>query len=183
MSSIKAIETVYNGYRFRSRLEARYAVMFDTLGIKYEYEKEGYDLGELGLYLPDFWIAEFGCFAEVKPTSFNFEQFSKCYQLPHACILLEGTPAIRYYCVTNSRWTAEGMWTLEEAYEKYLQKECYNWTDIVHSVHKDHLWFELCENNGQIEIDASLYGMDDPWNKCVSKARSARFEFGESGIQ
>ena len=28
---IKAIETVYNGYRFRSRLEARWAVFFDAL--------------------------------------------------------------------------------------------------------------------------------------------------------
>jgi len=53
---IKAIETMYNGYRFRSRLEARWAVFFDELSIKYEYEKEGYDLGELGYYLPDFWL-------------------------------------------------------------------------------------------------------------------------------
>ena len=44
---IKPIETVYNGYRFRSRLEARWAVFFDQLGIKNEYEKEGFDLGEL----------------------------------------------------------------------------------------------------------------------------------------
>ena len=40
---IKAIETVYNGYRFRSRVEARWAVFFDTLGVPYEYEKEGFD--------------------------------------------------------------------------------------------------------------------------------------------
>ena len=53
---IKAIETVYKGYRFRSRLEARWAVFFDALGIEWEYEKEGYDLGELGWYLPDFEI-------------------------------------------------------------------------------------------------------------------------------
>ena len=42
MAEIKAIETIYNGYRFRSRLEARWAVFFDEIGIKYEYEKEGY---------------------------------------------------------------------------------------------------------------------------------------------
>ena len=29
MSDIKAIETYYKGYRFRSRLEARWAVFFD----------------------------------------------------------------------------------------------------------------------------------------------------------
>lgn len=37
---IKAIETVYNGYRFRSRLEARWAVFFDEMGVQYEYEAE-----------------------------------------------------------------------------------------------------------------------------------------------
>ena len=41
---IKAIPTKYNGYTFRSRQEARWAVFFDHLGIEYEYEKEGFDL-------------------------------------------------------------------------------------------------------------------------------------------
>ncbi|HEX6827105.1 MAG TPA: hypothetical protein VF077_12380 [Nitrospiraceae bacterium] len=41
---IKAIETQYNGYRFRSRLEARWAIFFDIAGIAYHYEPEGYDL-------------------------------------------------------------------------------------------------------------------------------------------
>lgn len=54
--NIKAIETVYKGYRFRSRLEARWAVFFDALGIVWKYEHEGYDLGKLGWYLPDFEI-------------------------------------------------------------------------------------------------------------------------------
>lgn len=53
---IKAIETTYRGYRFRSRLEARWAVFFDALGLKWEYEPEGFDLGEAGWYLPDFRI-------------------------------------------------------------------------------------------------------------------------------
>ena len=52
---IRAIETKYNGYRFRSRLEARWAVFFDSLRIEYEYEKEGYELPS-GRYLPDFWL-------------------------------------------------------------------------------------------------------------------------------
>lgn len=41
---MKAIETIYNGYRFRSRLEARWAIFFDELKIKYQYELEGYEL-------------------------------------------------------------------------------------------------------------------------------------------
>lgn len=57
---IKAIETVYNGYRFRSRLEARWAVFFDALGVDYEYEPEGFDLGDGTRYLPDFKIKCWG---------------------------------------------------------------------------------------------------------------------------
>lgn len=64
---LKAIETIHNGYRFRSRLEARWAVFFDSIGIQYEYEKEGYDLGDLGWYLPDFWLPDFKVYVEIKP--------------------------------------------------------------------------------------------------------------------
>jgi hypothetical protein len=63
---IKPIETRYKGYRFRSRLEARWAVFFDALGVKWEYEPEGYDLGEAGWYLPDFWLPDFDCWIEIK---------------------------------------------------------------------------------------------------------------------
>ena len=52
---IKAIETKYKGYRFRSRLEARWAVFFDKLGCRWEYEPEGFDLNGVW-YLPDFKV-------------------------------------------------------------------------------------------------------------------------------
>lgn len=63
---IKPIETPYKGYRFRSRLEARWAVFFDALNIKWEYEKEGFDLGDGDYYLPDFWLPELSLWYEVK---------------------------------------------------------------------------------------------------------------------
>ena len=65
MGEIKAIETVYNGYRFRSRLEARWAVFFDSLGIKWVYEPEGIDIGGT-YYLPDFYLPDCKQFFEVK---------------------------------------------------------------------------------------------------------------------
>lgn len=92
-TTIQAIETHYNGYRFRSRLEARWAVFFDAFGVKYLYEYEGYSLppyewswgGERPadvsdeeeaklradaatelFYLPDFWLPERQFFVEVK---------------------------------------------------------------------------------------------------------------------
>jgi hypothetical protein len=79
MSEIKAIETRYKGCRFRSRLEARWAVFFDALGVKWEYEKEGFDLGEAGYYLPDFWLPDHG-YIEVKgnPNEFTEDEDRKC---------------------------------------------------------------------------------------------------------
>lgn len=71
MSDIKAIETRYNGHRFRSRLEARWAVTFDHLGIKYLYELEGFKLAGGLCYLPDFYLPDMGLYVELKPTS-NF---------------------------------------------------------------------------------------------------------------
>jgi hypothetical protein len=41
---LKPIETHYLGCRFRSRLEARWAVFFEALGIKWWYEPEGFSL-------------------------------------------------------------------------------------------------------------------------------------------
>ena len=73
---IKPIETHYNGYRFRSRLEARWAVFFDAAGIKYEYEPEGFEVdfarknGKIDRfrYLPDFYLPDFDYYVEGKPS-------------------------------------------------------------------------------------------------------------------
>lgn len=73
--SIKAITTTYKGYRFRSRLEARWAVFYDALGVKWEYEKEGYDLGEGNLYLPDFYLPDLKLWIEIKPCDPSDREF------------------------------------------------------------------------------------------------------------
>ena len=51
--SIKAIETKYNGFRFRSRLEARWAIFFDMIGLKYEYEIEWFEIKAKPLFYRD----------------------------------------------------------------------------------------------------------------------------------
>lgn len=66
MTDARVIETVYRGYRFRSRLEARWAVFFDALGLPFEYEKEGFDLGDGTWYLPDFWLPALKLWVEIK---------------------------------------------------------------------------------------------------------------------
>ena len=79
MERIKAIETNYNGHLFRSRLEARWAMLLDIIGVEYLYENEGYELEQLGRgmvdtgttiqYLPDFYLPVAECFLEIKPNA------------------------------------------------------------------------------------------------------------------
>ena len=77
---IQAIETTFNGYRFRSRLEARWAVFMSELGVNYEYEKEGFELAENSWYLPDFWLPEMASWLEIKgqqPTTDEQQKYEK----------------------------------------------------------------------------------------------------------
>lgn len=48
---MNAIETTYRGYKFRSRLEAKWANVFDQLGWPWEYEPI-----DLNGYIPDFFV-------------------------------------------------------------------------------------------------------------------------------
>jgi hypothetical protein len=71
---------LYKGHRFRSRLEARWAVFLDAIRVDWDYEKQGYDLNGRW-YLPDFWVPYppmkddgWGFWIEIKPTSLTEEQ-------------------------------------------------------------------------------------------------------------
>jgi len=108
------IKTEYNGQLYRSRLEARWAVFFDSLGIKHEYEPEGYDLGiinrdsklkkkeaeywgidqerldSLGYYLPDFWLPWQQEFIEIKPAIYDeFNNVTSHFQWPDDTAMLK----------------------------------------------------------------------------------------------
>ena len=63
--TITAIETSYQGCRFRSRLEARWAVFFDRAGVAWQYEPQGFAIGGRP-YLPDFLLPDSGTWVEVK---------------------------------------------------------------------------------------------------------------------
>lgn len=62
---VSAFPTIYRGIRFRSRLEARWAAVFNVLGWPWRYEPPEIDLH---YYIPDF-ILDWPCpmLVEVKP--------------------------------------------------------------------------------------------------------------------
>lgn len=68
-----ARQTFYNGTLFKSQLEAKWAVFFDTLNIEWVYEPcviehtDVYTNRKL-CYKPDFYLPRLGLYVEVKPT-------------------------------------------------------------------------------------------------------------------
>jgi len=190
---IKAIETPYKGYRFRSRLEARWAVFLDAAQIKWEYEKEGYEL-PAGWYLPDFWIPakstqyeNAGYWLEVKGTCPTKEEQYKCIELAdttgHTTLLVwgdicaEGLQSFTYsagYPVGSFMRLPPKLRSLRNricAHIASRENKCPPppgfsfWTQAQLAVHL-----------------AGAQGQDVDWDDItpVMAARSARFEHGES---
>lgn len=150
---MKAIQTRYAGCHFRSRLEARYAVLFDTLKIKWDYEPEGFELGASGRYLPDFWLhipdkPGWGYWIEIKREEPSPAEIRKlayvCRESKHHGWFFYGTPGTGFA------------------------------VSVPKPVPTDLFWA------APIRVCAS-----DPSparvGAAIDAARSARFEFGESG--
>jgi hypothetical protein len=94
---MKPIETKYNGLRFRSRLEARWAVFFDRLNLKYQYEPEAYVIDGIN-YLPDFYLPELNLFIEIKPIDPPGEELEKiiAFSRHKEILLLVGSPYAKF---------------------------------------------------------------------------------------
>lgn len=96
---MKAIQTVYKGYKFRSRLEARWAVFFDALGLDWEYEPEGYELPDGTWYLPDFFIPSANAWIEIKAGEATESELEKIHHLTEIsgvlhCLIATGDIAL-----------------------------------------------------------------------------------------
>lgn len=98
--ALKAIDTPYRGRLFRSRLEARWAVFYDALAVRWEYEREGYKLPGRIRYLPDFkfWTPQ-GNYRWLEIKSWNvtsdpkFDAFCKALEYSNeSATLVSGTP-------------------------------------------------------------------------------------------
>lgn len=144
-SAFRALPTAYNGYRFRSRLEARWAVFFDALGLAYRYEPEGFSLPPCRradcwahgtaagpvrqeerafAYLPDFYLPTLATWVEIKPAAPSEEELEKLMRLHchtgQAAVLLAGDCAD-----TNS-------YDRPPAYVGYVPgDESYLWTQCI----------------------------------------------------
>ena len=109
---IKALNTNYKGYRFRSRLEARWAVFLDRMKIRYSYEPVGVELPSGLCYLPDFYLPDFNMFIEVKgplvgeKDTQKIIEFVKESRVP--VILLDSDPDMSMYSTITPSEEDEG---------------------------------------------------------------------------
>jgi hypothetical protein len=178
---IKAIETRYKGYRFRSRTETRWAVFFDSLGIKWEYEKEGYELS-CGRYLPDFWLTEWEIWCEVKGKTATMDEIAKCQELrnksSHAVLCLESPiskgPYSLYAFDTTDSGGGSSDWAIEWGHD---QDGCADIYVVDHLRSDRQIWRSENFDNECLSI-AECYG-DSCILRAITAARSARFEFNE----
>lgn len=195
-NSIAAIQTPYNGYRFRSRLEARWAVFFDTLGVEWDYENEGYQLPS-GWYLPDFWLPRAKVFLEVKPYNWSHSD----YKLDQAALqavnktremksggmdllIVAGRPWPHEYhiyqegidgLIVPSQFGRPrkccGLSVIDCAYTSEDCDYAAHLGKCTTFYHTDGCNTDKCTDSLPIPIDIEFY----------EAARSARFEHGESG--
>lgn len=172
----RAIETVYNGYRFRSRLEARWAVFFDALGIRWEYEREGYELGIAGRYLPDFWLPSQHTWVEIRPRD-SFFYDDKCQALAVAS-------GRRVIYVAGQPWPGEYGVALYGS-----EDSCTGSDPLVFALGRRdarELWVYR-EGLGAWCLNGITDDDDEPLPDCAdlsaayAAARGSRFEFGERG--
>ena len=125
MNDMQPIETKYNGIVYRSRLEARWAMYFESLPCSFYYEPEGFNFGSVW-YLPDFQVIFPVCkglegaweyYVEIKPTGgVSDEAIKKCELLCNNyggnVVLLEGFPAehIAYFFVPGKKFEKVKNW-------------------------------------------------------------------------
>lgn len=167
---IKAIETSYKGYKFRSRLEARWAVFFDAMGFEYQYEPEGFHLNNRLKYLPDFWLPWVEMYAEVKPTQLKGKDREKVIALVLAtgkpCLQLIGPPDFRPY------------WAIEAAEDGSPPSVVeYDYAIISKNYLGEHRFWSFCAGTHETE---DQFGQD--YRDAVYASRQARFEHGEKPL-
>lgn len=203
---IKPIETIYKGYKFRSRLEARWAFFFDLCEIPYRYESEGYVLEDGTYYFPDFYLPWFHAFVEIKPSKMDADErkeaIRKCELLgkKDGCIILfcEGDPYeenIHVYCHYEKnglyggvRWFESnfyvGAWyafNTQTTYAGYSGgKRHITLSAKTYNKVDTYHFFDSKRKECSVDQFERMTNYRDDLKSCAMEARQARFEHGET---
>ncbi len=85
-----SVPTLYKGIQFRSRLEARWAIFFDELGIEWDYEPETFQT-KYGYYMPDFFLPSINRWFIVKGKVLKNDEREK---VEDVCVLTDSSAII-----------------------------------------------------------------------------------------
>ncbi len=166
---MQAIDTFYNDHLFRSRLEARWAVYFDSLIQKWEYEPEGFILQNGVKYLPDFFIPELDTYVEVKP-SINLVQddMNSILDLYKYDLEYKWKPFSKYkkLLIAIGLPHARGMWLLTD-----LHDDDYEMIEVIPFA------YLMKKSYGNFFYSGGDDWSDDhPFKQAITKAKVARFD-------
>lgn len=171
---LKAIDTEYKGYLFRSRLEARWAVFFDAMGIEWQYEFEGYVLEDGTKYLPDFYLPKFKKYVEVKPDILSEDELNKARLLAkkNSVILAVGIPSVKSYEMITWYDREYFSFTIEEFQKEEEEGFYITWRIFLFHYRGNEEDFFLA---GETENDDKYYSVDDQLLYACNKAKQSRF--------
>jgi len=88
----QAQRVLYKGYCFRSRLETRWALFFEFLGIDYLYECKKFSLPDGRIYTPDFYLPKMFVWIEIKPLYPTEEEREKAQTLSRVLSTMSNQP-------------------------------------------------------------------------------------------
>lgn len=171
-AALKPNEVVYNGYRFRSRLKARWAVFFDAVGIEWQYEPESYWLSKP--FLPDFWLPKLEMFAEIKSTR---EEGDQSFPIVKELVAQSNKRAI-VICGSPHQYQSHDVSLLkpDRSYaERTIWQRCILCTRITVDCNCATPSVEICSRHTPVT------GTGGRVFHALGEAQRARFEGGENG--
>jgi len=90
---MRSLGATYKGVLYRSRLECRWKIFFDAVGVGAAYEPEVLNLGAF-TYIPDFYLAPFGAWVEIKGEIVNDREGLRIVEKCAALALQSERPVI-----------------------------------------------------------------------------------------
>ena len=197
------IQTKAFGCLFRSRLEARCAVFLESMGLRWDYEPEGYELPS-GRYLPDFRVHKEGCPAghywiECKggiPTDREVQLARELAKATTTCVVFFRQP---YFQLMREQYASYVEFFESDFYIKGWGAWNGEMTDPFSIDCKDrklllgdHGWMQFWDRHSIADQDLARLGFGmgsaEPWwelgkaFKAANAALAARFEHGEAPV-
>lgn len=197
----KPIQTEAFGCLFRSRLEARCAVFLEAMGLRWDYEPEGFELPS-GRYLPDFKVYKEDCPAgcywiECKggiPTDQEVQLARELAKATTACVVFFRQPLfqlMRKQCASYKEFAESDFYKRVALLSRFNGEVTDTWwlnSEDRKSLFGDHGWMQFWDRHSIADHDLVKLGFGmgsaEPWwelsnaSKAATKALRARFEHG-----